>query len=855
MLFCIPVITSYHPAFASTPTGIVIPLYTYPTDGTWDQVISVKNAHPSVPIIAVINPNNGPSTSFDSNYLSGIQKMQSAGVIVLGYVHTGFGYGGLRPIPTLESEVSSYKTWYNPNGIFFDEMANVPGDESYYSTLNNYTKSLGFSYTMGNPGTTTIPSYIGTVDNICIFESSSLPTLSVLQSDTMGYPKNNFCFISYGVALPSQSFIASASQYVSYMYITDKGGSNPYNALPSYFGTLAADLDTGSVTTVPGAPTGLAASAVSSLQINLSWTAPTNNGGSTITGYKIDRSTDNGTIWSTIVSNTGTASTTYSDTVLASSTTYAYQVSAINGIGTSSPSSTASATTPSSAIAPQPPTSLTATATSFSQINLSWTTPANNGGAAITGYKIERSTDGGTTWSAISSNAGSTPTTYSDTGLAASTAYTYKVSAINSVGTSSPSNTSTATTSGVNPPPPPTNTVSLSVNSANLAGTSFAGMWVELHVSNGTSLSTGYTPITFTVTSGVQYIVYAANYQSTLFNHWNWSNDSTNSSLAITPTQNTALTAYYSVGSASTAPQPPTGLTTTVIFSSQINLSWTAPSNNGGSAITGYKIERSTNAGSTWSSIVSNTGSTAATYSDTGLGAGITYTYRVSAINVVGPSLPSNTVSTTTSNATSNIVLNRTQTTSGTVSSSYPIMLSNFNVGTGNNRVLVVGVSANNASVASVTFGGVPLRKAVSSFHNNDAELWYLVNPGGTGNIMVTMRGPTSSVVGAYSFSGVNQTSPIPTRSANHNTTPGSPHISITTKYANDWILDLPSIRGNVTLGSPTCAQQWDINISGIITGASSSKMMSFPATVACKWTANSGNLWDDVAIELKASR
>src|SRR5205085_8298927 len=123
---------------------------------------------------------------------------------------------------------------------------------------------------------------------------------------------------------------------------------------------------------------------------------------------------------------------TYSDSGLNPSTTYTYRISAINSIGTSSPSSTASATT--SSTAPQPPTGLTATTFSSSQINLSWTAPSNNGGSAITGYEIERSTDGGTTWSAIVANTGSTVTIYSNTGLATNTTYTYRVSAINSVG-------------------------------------------------------------------------------------------------------------------------------------------------------------------------------------------------------------------------------------------------------------------------------------------------------------------------------------------------------------------------------------------------------------------------------------
>lgn len=92
------------------------------------------------------------------------------------------------------------------------------------------------------------------------------------------------------------------------------------------------------------------------------------------------------------------------------------------------------------------PNGLTATAISYSRINLSWTAPSDNGGSAINGYKIERSQDGGTSWSTIFANTSSTNTIYSDSGLTPSTTYIYRVSAINSIGTSSPSNTTSATT-------------------------------------------------------------------------------------------------------------------------------------------------------------------------------------------------------------------------------------------------------------------------------------------------------------------------------------------------------------------------------------------------------------------------
>ncbi|WP_268541867.1 fibronectin type III domain-containing protein, partial [Candidatus Nitrosotenuis cloacae] len=102
------------------------------------------------------------------------------------------------------------------------------------------------------------------------------------------------------------------------------------------------------VATVPGAPTGLGATAASSSQINLSWTAPADNGGSAITGYKIERESPVGGGWSTLVANTGSTGTTYSNTGLTASTQYNYRVSAINGVGTGTASNTASADTQTS---------------------------------------------------------------------------------------------------------------------------------------------------------------------------------------------------------------------------------------------------------------------------------------------------------------------------------------------------------------------------------------------------------------------------------------------------------------------------------------------------------------------------
>lgn len=100
---------------------------------------------------------------------------------------------------------------------------------------------------------------------------------------------------------------------------------------------------------------------------------------------------------------------------------------------------------------PGAPTNLTATTDGANQIDLSWDTPADDGGASITGYQIERESPTGGGWSTIVANTGVVTTTYSNTGLDAVTEYNYRVSAINSVGVGTASNEDSATTTILTP--------------------------------------------------------------------------------------------------------------------------------------------------------------------------------------------------------------------------------------------------------------------------------------------------------------------------------------------------------------------------------------------------------------------
>lgn len=197
-----------------------------------------------------------------------------------------------------------------------------------------------------------------------------------------------------------------------------------------------------SVTTpfIPFAPSNLAATVVSSNQVNLSWTDNSGNED----GFKIERSRSlsffdlNITLNATVGSNV----TTYSDTAVTTNQTHWYRVRSYNSSGNSAYTAIVGASIPS---LPAAPSGLTATGVSSNQINLSWKDNSNNEGV----FKIERAPDNGFgtpgTWSQVAT-VSSNIISYSDTGLATATRYWYRVRASNVSGDSPYSNTANAST-------------------------------------------------------------------------------------------------------------------------------------------------------------------------------------------------------------------------------------------------------------------------------------------------------------------------------------------------------------------------------------------------------------------------
>jgi len=184
--------------------------------------------------------------------------------------------------------------------------------------------------------------------------------------------------------------------------------------------------------TVAGAPTALVSSLPGAAgEIALTWTAPSSNGGTAITDYIVEYSTD-GTTWTTF-SDGGSSTASATVTGLANSTVYTFRVSAVNAAGTGTASATTNATT---ATVPDAPNGCCSYGPGAGL--LAWTAPTSDGGDPITDYTIEYSSDDGVTWLTWVDHISTDP--FSPGILVGEEAGTYlmRVSAVNAVGTGPP---------------------------------------------------------------------------------------------------------------------------------------------------------------------------------------------------------------------------------------------------------------------------------------------------------------------------------------------------------------------------------------------------------------------------------
>ena len=485
---------------------------------------------------------------------------------------------------------------------------------TYYFTIVGTTSTATSSPSGVGSATTMAPAPPAAPSSLtAVAASTSQINLAWAASATTGVTYSVFSGTSAGsVTTPIASGLAGTSFAATGL----SASTTYYYAVKAVLsGTSSAASNTASATTQapvpPAAPTSLIATAVSTSQINLNWTASSTSG-VTYTVYK-----------GSTVAASGLSGTSYSVTGLSASTAYSFTVFAVSSTGTSTASNAASATT-QTPVTPTAPSSLSATAISSSQINLSWAASLSSG---VT-YTVSR---GSTV--VVSGLSG---TSYSVTGLAASTAYTFTVVAVSSTGTSAASNAASAPTqaASVVPPAAPSgltaSPASASVMNLNWQPSTTSGVTYNVYVGTvsgvtSTQVASGLTGQNTSV-SGLL--------------------DSTTYYFTVKAVSSTgSLSAASNQASATTQTLPaatPTGLSASAVSASQINLTWSAVANTGAT----YAVYYGTSSGAENTMLA--TGISATSYQATGLTASTTYYFIVRSISAGGTSSPSTQASATT---------------------------------------------------------------------------------------------------------------------------------------------------------------------------------------------------------------
>jgi hypothetical protein len=211
---------------------IAVPAYFYPGPD-WQRLIATA---PTVGMI-VFNPNSGPGTTADPNYVQAITRAEAAGIIVLGYVATSYGQ---RAEADIVADIDAYYNLYPVSGIY---LAEGPTESDCPSLEDEYRRFVAAAqardpraYTA--VGTRYCPTYTYFFDLTVQFARDWTEYQSYMPPSWM--PANSperFCHLVNGV--PASAASAALSRAVAngagWVFVTDEVDPNPWAGLPSYF--------------------------------------------------------------------------------------------------------------------------------------------------------------------------------------------------------------------------------------------------------------------------------------------------------------------------------------------------------------------------------------------------------------------------------------------------------------------------------------------------------------------------------------------------------------------------------------------------------------------------------------------
>ncbi len=220
---------------------LLVPFYVYPSwwdpnQYLWDDLAQARQR---VSIVAVINPDNGPGGGPpNEDYQRGMQELREAGVVMIGYVPTGYGK---RSSEAIRFDVNLYADYYPVQGIFFDEVPTDPDYLNRYRSLYAYARiffpngPIVFNFGALPPQDYLL---IGALN--VVFEDEATKWWTFDPSQVLLDPETTGVLVHSASQQDMRAILQEirAQNWAQYVYFTDDVPPNPWDSLPSYWEAL-----------------------------------------------------------------------------------------------------------------------------------------------------------------------------------------------------------------------------------------------------------------------------------------------------------------------------------------------------------------------------------------------------------------------------------------------------------------------------------------------------------------------------------------------------------------------------------------------------------------------------------------
>jgi hypothetical protein len=234
---------------------LVVPAYQYPTLGTlWADLTA---AAPRVPVVAILDPANGPGEAADPNYTAAVAALRAAGGRVYGYVYTHYA---ARGADTVLADAARFDSLYALDGWFVDEVT-ADADPAHFAYYAGVVAALHARApgrpVLGNPGIDCDAGYVSVAhfDQLLTFEHwAGYDTWAPAPWMSTQSPARfvNAIYARHDAAGMRAAIALAASRNVGGVYVTDDSLPNPWDSTPAYWAAEVASAES-TVVTPPAA--------------------------------------------------------------------------------------------------------------------------------------------------------------------------------------------------------------------------------------------------------------------------------------------------------------------------------------------------------------------------------------------------------------------------------------------------------------------------------------------------------------------------------------------------------------------------------------------------------------------------